>query len=108
MLESNLQAVNNDVKALVTDAQVLFNAAAALTGEKAEDLRLRAMSMLDAALVRAHEMQANAIVAGKKMATSTDCYVRENPWRAIAVVAGVGLLTGILLGCKKRGQCDFK
>lgn len=101
MLESNMNAVNNDVKALVTDAQALFNAAAALTGEKADEVRKRGMRMLDDALASAQEMQANAIVAGKKMATSTDCYVKENPWRAIAVVAGVGLLVGIMVGCKK-------
>lgn len=100
MLESNMKAVNNDVKALVTDAQALLVAAAALTGEKAEEMRQQGMRMLDAALVSAHDVQASAIVAGKKMAASTECYVKENPWRTIAAVAGIGLLAGVLLGRK--------
>ena len=97
MLESNLHAVNNDVKQLVKDAQALFVAAATLTGEKAEEARNRGMRLLDAALVKAQEAQTSAIAAGKEMAASADDYVKENPWRAIAAAAGVGLLLGVVL-----------
>jgi ElaB/YqjD/DUF883 family membrane-anchored ribosome-binding protein len=38
------------------------------------------------------------LAAGKKMAASTNHYVHENPWRAIATGAGVGLLLGVILG----------
>ena len=100
MLESNLQAVNNDVKTLVADAQALFKEAAALTGEKAEEVRNRGMRLLDTALLRAQDAQASALVAGKEMAASVDGYVKENPWRAIAAAAGVGLLMGVILGRK--------
>lgn len=100
MLENNLTTVNNDVKTLVKDAQALFSAAAALTGEKAEEVRSRGMRTLDAALVKAQEAQAGAIVAGKQMAASADVYVKENPWRTIAAAAGVGLLVGVILGRK--------
>jgi ElaB/YqjD/DUF883 family membrane-anchored ribosome-binding protein len=34
------------------------------------------------------------------MAQSTDAYVKENPWRSIALAAGVGLLVGVILGRK--------
>lgn len=100
MLESNLKVVNNDVKTLVKDAQALFQAAAALTGEKAEEVRNRGMRLLDTALVKAQAAQTSAIVAGKEMAASADDYVKENPWRAIAAAAGVGLLLGVILGRK--------
>ena len=46
MLEQNISTVNNDVKTLVKDAQALFTAATALTGEKAEELRGRGMRAL--------------------------------------------------------------
>ncbi len=97
MLESNLHTVNNDVKKLVKDAQALFVAAAALTGDKAEEVRNRGMHLLDAALVKAQDAQTSAIAAGKEMAASADDYVKENPWRAIAAAAGVGLLLGVVL-----------
>ncbi|MDY7536841.1 DUF883 domain-containing protein [Undibacterium sp. RTI2.1] len=100
MLESNLKAVNKDVKLLIKDSQALFVAAAALTGEKADEAREKAMKLLDAALVKAQEAQASAIVAGKEMAASADVYVKENPWRAIAAAAGVGLLLGVIINRK--------
>jgi ElaB/YqjD/DUF883 family membrane-anchored ribosome-binding protein len=100
VLESNLKAVDNDVKILVKDAQALFHAAAALTGEKAEEVRNRGMRLLDTALVKAQDAQASALVAGKEMAVSADVYVKENPWRAIAAAAGIGLLAGLILSRK--------
>lgn len=100
MLESNINAVNNDVNTLVKDAQALFQTAAALTGDKADEIRSRAMRMLDTALVMGREVQASALASGKEMAASADDYVKENPWRAIAAMAGVGLLAGLLLSRK--------
>lgn len=100
MLESNLKVVNNDMKALVKDAQALFQAAAALTGEKAEEARSRGMRLLDRALAKAQDAQASALAAGREAATSADDYVKENPWRVISVAAGVGLLLGVILGRK--------
>lgn len=89
-----------DVKTLVKDAQTLLTAAAALTGEKAEELRGRGMQMLDVAMGKASQVQNQAMVKGKELAETTDVYVKENPWRTVAVAAGVGLLLGALLGRK--------
>lgn len=100
MLETNTTTVNNDVKTLVRDAQALLQAAASLTGEKAEEMRGRGMRALDSALAKAQEAQASALVAGKEMAASADLYVKENPWRTIAAAASVGLLVGVILGRK--------
>lgn len=100
MLENNISTVNHDMKSLVKDAQALFAAAAALTGEKAEEMRNRGMRALDTALSSAQEAQASAIEAGKEIAHSADSYVKENPWRAIAAAAGVGLLVGVIIGRK--------
>lgn len=100
MLESNIKLVNNDIKVLIKDAQALFQAAAALTGEKADEMRMRAMRVLDTALAKAQEMQTNALIAGKEMAVSADGYVKEKPWQAIAAAAGVGLLAGMVLARK--------
>ncbi|OGB26863.1 MAG: hypothetical protein A3I66_21595 [Burkholderiales bacterium RIFCSPLOWO2_02_FULL_57_36] len=100
MLQSNFNAINNDVNTLVKDAQALLKSAAALTGEKAEEVRNRAMQLLDTALIKSHEVQESALIAGKEMAASANVYVKENPWRAIAAMAGVGLLAGLILGRK--------
>ncbi len=95
MLEQNISTVNNDVKTLVKDAQALFTAATALTGEKADELRGRGMRALDTALAKAHEAQVSAVAA-----KHADEYVKENPWRSIAAAASIGLLIGVIIGRK--------
>ena len=91
---------NTDVKALVKDAQSLLSAAASLTGNKADELRERGMELLDQALGKAGKYQDQAVVKGKELARATDVYVKDNPWRTVAVAAGVGLLLGVILGRK--------
>ncbi|MEM4986069.1 DUF883 family protein [Collimonas sp. H4R21] len=97
MLESNLKAVNDDVKKLIKDAQALFLAAADLTGDKADEMRNRGMRLLDKAVVTAQEAQASARVAGREMADSAESYVKDNPWGALTTAAGVGFLVGVIL-----------
>jgi ElaB/YqjD/DUF883 family membrane-anchored ribosome-binding protein len=99
-VNSAIGNAQTDVKTLVKDAQTLLTAAAALTGEKAEDLRQRGMQMLDVAMGKASQVQGQAIVKGKELAHTADVYVKDNPWRTIAAAAGVGLLVGVILGRK--------
>jgi ElaB/YqjD/DUF883 family membrane-anchored ribosome-binding protein len=97
-INSNMNAVGTDVKTLVKDAQALLTAAAALTGEKAEEMRSRGMQLLDQALGKASDVQGRALVKGKELVHTADVYVKDNPWRTIAAAAGVGLLVGVILG----------
>jgi len=90
----------SDLRSMVEDAQELFREAAATTGEKAEDLRDKGLELLDSAVSKAQDVQAAAIEAGKEIAATTDDYVQENPWRAIAISAGIGLLVGLAISRK--------
>lgn len=100
MLASNVKTVRNDMETLLRDAQGLFREATSATGEKADELRKKGITLLDAAAAMAQEMQAGAIEAGKEMVATTDDFVKENPWRAVAISAGVGLLIGALIARK--------
>jgi ElaB/YqjD/DUF883 family membrane-anchored ribosome-binding protein len=100
MLETELNNINSDIKILLNDARVLFNSAASLSGDKAQEVRERGQRLLDAALLKTQEYQAQAVDAGKEIANRTDEYVKQNPWRTVAIGAGVGLLIGVLLGRK--------
>ena len=88
------------MKSLVKDAQELFQEAAATTGEKADDLRKKGLSLLDAAVSKAQDVQVSAIRKGKEAVQSTDHYVQESPWRAVAISAGLSLLVGFFIGRK--------
>jgi len=100
MLTSNIKTVRNDMKTLIQDAQALFREATESSGGKADELRGKALEMLDAAMEKAQEVQAVALEKGKQTAQSTDEFVHEHPWQAVAVSAGVGLLLGLLIARK--------
>jgi ElaB/YqjD/DUF883 family membrane-anchored ribosome-binding protein len=99
-LNNKLDDAGADMKTLVKDAQSLLTSAASLTGTKADELRERGMRMLDAALGKSGQYKDQAMVKGKELAKNADVYVKDNPWRTVAVAAGVGLLVGVLLGRK--------
>lgn len=100
MLTSNLKTGRTDMKTLVQDAQDLFREATSATGIKADELRSKAMALLETAVTKAQDVQAAAVETGKELATNADDYVHENPWRAVAVSATVGMLVGLLIARK--------
>ncbi len=99
--DSNASEASADVKALVRDAQSMLSAAASLTGDKAEELRGRGMELLDRALGRAGHYQDQAMERGRELAHDADVYVKDNPYRILALAAGVGVLLGVLLSRKQ-------
>lgn len=100
MTASSYKTVRNDMKALVRDAQQLFREASAATGERADELRSKGQELLDSAAHRAQELQTAAVETGKELASSTDDFVKENPWKAVAISAGIGVLVGMLIARK--------
>lgn len=100
MKASTLKTTRSDMKTLIKDAQELFREAASATGERADELRSRGQQLLDSAVTKAHEVQVAAVETGKEIAVKTDDYVHENPWRAVAISAGVGMLIGLLISRK--------
>ena len=100
MLTSNIKTVRNDMKTLLKDAQELFREASEVTGEKAEELRAKGLVLLDTAMEKAQEAQAVALEKGKAAAQGADEFVHQNPWKAVAISAGVGMLIGMLVARK--------
>jgi ElaB/YqjD/DUF883 family membrane-anchored ribosome-binding protein len=54
--------------------------------------------MLDAAMEKAQHLQAVAVEKGKVAAQTTDEFVHEQPWKAVGIAAGIGLVVGLLIG----------
>ena len=79
-----------DVRVLASDVEELLKATATQTGEKIAEARAHAQ----AAIANA---RATAIEQSRHAALATDQYVHQNPWSAIGISAGVGLLIGLLI-----------
>jgi ElaB/YqjD/DUF883 family membrane-anchored ribosome-binding protein len=52
---------------------------------------------LEQAKAKIVELEGKAVERGKAAADATDAYVHENPWKAVGIAAGGGLLLGLLL-----------
>jgi len=81
--------VGHHIGQLSEDAQALMAATADVAGEKVQEARER----LGAALEQAKEF-------GEDMRDKADHAIRENPYPALAIAAGVGAVLGILFARK--------
>ncbi len=88
----------DDFKVVVADAEALLQATVNQGGEKMAEVRAKAEESLKVVKARMADAQAALLVRTKEAAKATDAYVHENPWRAIGVAAGVGLVVGLLIG----------
>lgn len=89
-----------DIKLVIADAEKLLAEAASQTGECITDLRERMQDNLRNARHRLCELEDVMVVNTREAVKATDHYVHENPWRAVGVAAGVGLVIGLLI-CRR-------
>jgi ElaB/YqjD/DUF883 family membrane-anchored ribosome-binding protein len=91
------EPVESDVNKTISGAEDLLSQAANATGEKAAELRGRALEQLKALRERLQAVQDTALEKGKAAATATDEYVHDNPWRSILAAASLGVVVGLLI-----------
>ena len=92
------QKLVSDMKVVVADAEDILRATAGVAGEKMGDLRERIGERLRDAKIRLADAEAALVDRTKAAARATDDYVHENPWRAVGIAAGIGLLLGVIIG----------
>lgn len=86
-----------DLQTVVADAEALLKATASQAGEKVQEARAKAEESLAAARERLADVQEDALRQARELVTEGEEYIRENPWQALGIAAGVGLLLGLLL-----------
>lgn len=86
-----------DLKVVMSDAEELLRATANQAGEKVSAARERIQDSMHHAKVKLAEAEAVMLDKTKQAARATDEYVHENPWKAVGIAAGVGLLVGLLI-----------
>ena len=95
--EGNKQALVRDLKSAVGDADRLLSNAVALT---ADEITL-ARTKLEARLAQVKTLLVETGMAvsdrARHTADATDAYVRDNPWKMLAVAAAAGIVIGAIL-----------
>jgi len=87
----------SDLKILVGDAEELLRATTNQAGEKVAVARQKIEQSLIEGKKALADAEKTLISKSKECAEVADDYVRENPWSAVGIAAGVGLLLGLLL-----------
>jgi ElaB/YqjD/DUF883 family membrane-anchored ribosome-binding protein len=88
-METPADRFMNELRNVIADAEDLLRATADQTGPRVQEVRARAEESLRAAK---EHLQG----AGREL----DSQVRENPWAAVGIAAGIGLLIGVLMARK--------
>jgi len=95
--EATKEKLIDSVKSSLNDAEDLLREAASSTGDRAAELRDRAMASLRRTREALYDAQDAVLERGRKAARATDDYVHDNPWQAIGVAGLAGLLLGLLI-----------
>jgi ElaB/YqjD/DUF883 family membrane-anchored ribosome-binding protein len=88
--------IADDLQSLIQHAEELLRATADTASGSATQARERAEESLSAVRDRLADFQKGV----KGQAQAVDDYVTDNPWTAVAVVGGLALIVGIIMGRK--------
>src|SRR5574340_116233 len=99
--EVSKEKLMQDLRVVVSDAEELLRATAGQAGEKVSEkvsaARERIQESLVSAKARLIAAEEAVVARTKQAAKATDEYVHENPWKAVGIAAGVGLVIGMLI-----------
>jgi len=99
-MEATRDELLSEFKALIGDAEALLKATADQAGETVTAVRQRIEQRLEEGKKAVAEAEVVLLETTKEAAKTADVYVRENPWNAVGIAAGVGLVVGLLVGRK--------
>ncbi|HEX6801294.1 MAG TPA: DUF883 family protein [Candidatus Binatia bacterium] len=86
-----------DLRNLVADAEELLKATASQAGEKIGVARQKIEQSLIEGKKALADAEKNLVQKSKECAEIADDYVRENPWSAVGIAGGIGLVLGLLI-----------
>lgn len=87
----------DDLTTVIRDAESLLRATASQTGDRIEEIRARAEQSVRQAKERLASIEDEALAHARELAGEADQYVRGNPWQAVGIAAGIGLVLGLLM-----------
>lgn len=93
------QELLNDLRSLVVEAEKMMEESVTEHSQEAIDNLRARFSAAQERLAHLYEGTKKKVVAGARY---TDEAIRENPYQAIAITLGVGVLVGVLLGRRSK------
>ena len=99
---SQANALGRDVQNVVSEAQDLLKTVKDEGASKIDEMKSKVATQYDAAREKFGEIQATVQEGAKQAMTTTDEYVRSNPWRAVGIAAAAGAVIGLLCAAAAR------
>ncbi|HEU4442853.1 MAG TPA: DUF883 family protein [Burkholderiales bacterium] len=95
-MDMNTARLKQELHAVIGDAEELLKATAGQTGERIEKVRARAEQSVRVARQRLQAAGDDVRDAAHEL----NGRVHDNPWTAVGIAAGVGVIAGLILARK--------
>ncbi len=93
---SSADAMAAELRRIIEQAEQLM-AAAGADNATLGALKDRVNDTIDSARAKLADLEREARLRGRRAAAATETWVQANPWAALAIGAGVGLIVGALI-----------
>lgn len=88
--------IGRDVQNVVSEAQELLKTVKDEGATQLDAVRNKVQAQYEVAREKFGEIQTTVTEGAKVAVTSTDAYVKSNPWRAVGIAAAAGAIIGFL------------
>ena len=99
-------ALADELRNVLNHAEALLRAIGDDSDAALASLRERVNVSIDTAKARLADLEAQAGQVSQRAAVAAETWVRENPWTAVAICLGLGLVVGTLMGSNGRRAQD--
>jgi ElaB/YqjD/DUF883 family membrane-anchored ribosome-binding protein len=93
LMQLSTDKLTHDLRAVIGDAEELLKATAGQSGERIEKVRARAEESVRVARARLQAAGEDVRDAAREL----NGRVHDNPWTAVGIAAGVGVIAGLIL-----------
>ena len=100
---SGTDALAAELKRIVEQAEALM-AAAGTDNATIDALKDRVNETISSARDKLADLEQDARQRGKRAAVAAESWVKTNPWAALAIGAGIGLIVGALIMRSGSGE----
>ena len=94
---SSADQLIGEFKSLMADAEALIKATEDHPSETISSIRNKALETISGAKASLSNLEGTLTEKAKVVAEGADDFVHRNPWEAVGVAAGLGLLIGLFI-----------